>query len=59
MIDTSKDEKIQVGDYLVIGQGREWRVMEQFGAYRMLKKKFTTSAAAVKRAEVMPPEHRY
>jgi hypothetical protein len=46
-------EKIPVGRYLVIGSGRDWRVMEQFGAFRMLKKVFVTQAATVKRAQVL------
>jgi hypothetical protein len=46
--------KIPVGTrYLVIGEGNEWKVMEQFGSYRMLKKTFKTQAAAVRRAEAM------
>lgn len=47
------NEKIHVGQYLVIGNGNEWRLMEQFGQYRMLKKVFKTSKAAVARAEQM------
>jgi hypothetical protein len=43
--------KIRVGDYLAIGSEKEWKVMEQFGDYRMLKKTFTTQAAALARAK--------
>lgn len=50
---TPEFEKVHVGRYLVIGSGRDWRVMEQFGNFRMLKKKFITVAAAKKRAEAM------
>ena len=35
-------EKIRVGNYLIIGEQGDWSVMEQFGGYRMLKKKFKT-----------------
>jgi hypothetical protein len=45
--------KIHVGNYLVIGSGRDWRVMEQSGSFRMLKKVFLTAAAAEKRAQAM------
>ena len=43
-----------VGDYLVTcpqSEGEGYRVMENFGSYRMLKKVFKTGTAAVKRAE--------
>ncbi len=50
-------EKIRVGDYLVIGSDRDWRVMEQFGSYRMLAKRFHTQKAAVTRAEQMNTAH--
>lgn len=46
-------EKVYIGRYLVIGSGRDWRVMEQFDSYRMLKKVFLTQAAATKRAQTM------
>lgn len=49
----SEYTKVHVGNYLVIGSGREWRVMEQSGGYRMLRKVFVTQAAAEKRAEAM------
>lgn len=48
--------KIPVGRYLVIGSGRSWRVMEQFGRFRMLRKVFVTSAAAQKRAQILDIE---
>lgn len=43
-----------VGDYLVTipkSDVNGYRVMENFGSYRMLKKVFKTLPAAVKRAE--------
>jgi hypothetical protein len=48
--------RVPVGRYLVIGNEGEWKVMEQFGSYRMLKKTFKTQAAAVARAEAMQAE---
>jgi hypothetical protein len=50
-------EHVRVGDYLVIGGLDGWRVMEQFGSYRVLKKVFKTVAAATKRAEAMNVQH--
>lgn len=46
-----------VGNYLVViprEEGDPWRVMENFGGYRMLKKQFKTLSSALKRAEAMP-----
>lgn len=54
MTPTNENEGHAVGDYLVTRVGNDWRVMEQFGSHRMLKKKFKTRAAAEKRAESMP-----
>jgi hypothetical protein len=45
--------KVPVGRYLVIGNDGEWKVMEQFGSYRMLKKTFKTQRAAEARALAM------
>ena len=45
-----------VGDYLVTMPGEDcagFRVMENFGSYRMLKKVFKTLDAAAKRVEAM------
>lgn len=47
------NEKIKVGNYLIIGTSGDYRVMEQFGNYRMLKKVFKTVEQAKKRIEVM------
>lgn len=44
-------ERYPVGRYLVIGAPGEYRVMEQFGSFRMLAKKFKTAQAATKRAQ--------
>lgn len=52
MMDDTR-ERIDVGRYRVIGEPGLYRVMEGFGSYRMLKKKFRTRDAAVKRAEEM------
>lgn len=46
-------EKIKVGNYLVIGEAGDYSVMEQFGNYRMLKKKFKTTKKAIETAEAM------
>lgn len=48
-----------VGDYLVTIPKRDdagFRVMENFGSYRMLKKEFKTLPAAIKRAESLQRE---
>lgn len=45
--------KVKVGDYLIIGESGDFSVMEQFGNYRMLKKKFKTIESAKKRIELM------
>ena len=42
--------KHRVGNYLVTGNDNDWRVMEQFGNYRMLKKVFKTADKAIARA---------
>ncbi len=47
------NEKIKVGNYLIIGVKGDYSVMEQFGSYRMLKKKFKTIEKATKRIEDM------
>lgn len=47
------NEKHYFGKYLVIGVTGDYQIMEQFGAYRMLKKKFKTVEQAKKRIEVM------
>ncbi len=46
-------EKHRIGNYLVIGNPGNYKVMQQFGSYRMLKKTFKTLAAATTRAEQM------
>lgn len=46
-------EKHYFGKYLVIGISGDYQVMEQFGNYRMLKKKFKTVEQAKKRIEQM------
>lgn len=55
----SETTKVPVGRYLVIGSDRNWRVMEQFGAFRMLRKVFVTQAAAVKRAQILDIEENW
>ena len=47
------NEKYYTGNYLVIGVKGDYQVMEQFGSYRMLKKKFKTVEKAKKCAESM------
>ena len=42
-----------VGGYIVMGTAGEFRVMENGGSYRMLKKVFKTFEQAAKRAEAM------
>lgn len=44
-------QKIKIGAYLIIGETGDYRVMEQFGAYRMLKKHFKTILQAEERIE--------
>jgi hypothetical protein len=46
-------ERHEVGTYLVVGRPGEYQVMENFGAYRISKKRFKTLTSAVKRAEAM------
>lgn len=46
-------EKLKVGEYLIIGEPGDYRVMEQFGSYRMLKKRFKTVKQAQTRIEQM------
>lgn len=46
-------EKIRVGKYLIIGNHKDYRVMEQFGDYRMLKKVFKTVEQAKARIATM------
>lgn len=43
-------ERYEVGQYLVVGEPKQYRVMENFGSYRMLKKVFKTLDSARKRA---------
>ena len=43
----------EVGVYVVVGDDTGFYVIERFGAYRQLKKRFTTARAAVARAEKM------
>lgn len=47
------NEKYYFGKYLVIGVSGDYQVMEQFGGYRMLKKKFKTVEQAKKRIETI------
>jgi len=47
------NEKIRVGDYLIIGVVGDYSVMEQFGDYRMLKKRFKTIKRATQAIEGM------
>lgn len=47
------NEKYYFGKYLVIGVVGEYQVMEQFGDYRMLKKKFKTVEQAKKRIKTL------
>lgn len=49
----SEVERVHVGEYLVVGSGAEWRVMEQFGSFRMLKKVFSSRRAAESRARAL------
>lgn len=49
---------IVVGDYKIVLDGAgKYRVTETSGPYRMLAKRFTTPAAAVKRAEQMTAQN--
>ncbi|WP_159014998.1 hypothetical protein [Streptomyces europaeiscabiei] len=45
------NQKHIVGNYAVIGKDGDWRVMEQFGSYRILKKKFKSLEKAIERAK--------
>lgn len=54
MIDTTLRQEVRDGRYIIIGMEDGYRLMEKFGAYRMLKKRFRTVEAAIKRAEIMP-----
>lgn len=47
------NEKHYVGDYLIIGIPGDYKVMEQFGSYRMLKKIFKTVEQATARATML------
>lgn len=47
------NEKHYFGNYLVIGVAGDYNIMEQFGSYRMLKKKFKTVEQAKKRIELI------
>lgn len=49
----SETERHIVGDYLVVGTPGAYRVLENFGSYRALKKVFKRLPAAIKRAEQM------
>lgn len=42
-------ERYEVGQYLVIGRPGEYQILENFGSYRISKKRFKTVAAATKR----------
>jgi hypothetical protein len=44
-------ERYEVGSYLVVGVPGEYQVIENFGTYRITKKRFKTVAAATKRAQ--------
>lgn len=46
-------ERHEVGNYLIVGTPGAYRVMENFGSYRMLKKVFKTVNAATKRIEAI------
>lgn len=50
---TQTNERHEVGNYLVVGVPGNYRVMENFGSYRMLKKVFKTLKSASARAEAM------
>lgn len=50
---STTSERHEVGRYLVVGRPGEYQVMENFGTYRISKKRFKTLSAATKRAEQM------
>lgn len=45
--------RIEVGQYLVVGEPGDYQVMENFRPYRVSRKRFKTVASATKRAKAM------
>lgn len=53
----SNTERHIVGDYLVTGTPGNYRVLENFGSYRALKRVFKKLPPALARAEQMNDNH--